>query len=113
MAVCLRNIAWQYTLCGRRRESYTSLVTTDPSFEDEPPIDDQEEVERFQFSASKTQTQRIDQFLAHRVSYLSRAAVQRLIDDGLVKVNGKPTKASYKLKEGDAVEMLAPPEPVN
>ncbi len=80
---------------------------------DEPPIDDQEEVERFRFEASKTQTQRIDQFLTHRISYLSRAAVQRLIDDGLVKVNGRPTKASYKLKEGDAVEMLAPPEPVN
>jgi 23S rRNA pseudouridine1911/1915/1917 synthase len=67
----------------------------------------------FHFSATKNQTQRIDQFLTNRVSYLSRSAVQRLIDDGLVTVNAKPTKASYKLKDGDAVEMVAPPEPVN
>jgi 23S rRNA pseudouridine1911/1915/1917 synthase len=68
---------------------------------------------RFTFQAGKTQIQRIDQFLSGRVSYLSRNAVQRLIDDGFVTVNGRPTKSSYKLKEGDAVEMLAPPEPVN
>jgi len=30
-----------------------------------------------------------------------------------VKVNAKATKASYKLKLGDVVEMLHPPEPVN
>ncbi len=30
-----------------------------------------------------------------------------------MKVNGKITKASYKLKDGDAVVMVAPPEPVN
>ena len=39
--------------------------------------------------------------------------MQRLIEDDLVKVNGKPTKASYKIKAGDLVEMVAPPEPVN
>ena len=67
----------------------------------------------FHFDATKTQTQRIDQFLTSRMAHLSRAAVQRLIDEGLVKVNGKTTKASYKLKGGDAVDMMAPPEPVN
>jgi 23S rRNA pseudouridine1911/1915/1917 synthase len=67
----------------------------------------------FNFTASKTQTRRIDQFLANRIAYLSRSAIQRLIDEGLVQVNGKITKASYKLKEGDAVKMVAPPQPVN
>ncbi len=71
------------------------------------------EVLHFHFDATKTQTQRIDQFLTSRMAHLSRAAVQRLIDDGLVTVNGKTTKASYKLKGGDAVDMMAPPEPVN
>ncbi len=84
--------------------------------EDDPavdPGDDPPEVLHVHFDATKTQTQRIDQFLTGRVGHLSRAAVQRLIDDGLVKVNGKTTKASYKLKGGDAVDMMAPPEPVN
>ncbi len=67
----------------------------------------------FHFTATKTQTQRIDQFLTNRIAYLSRSAVQKLIDEGLVKVNGKSTKASYKLKDGDKVVMVAPPEPVN
>jgi 23S rRNA pseudouridine1911/1915/1917 synthase len=76
-------------------------------------IDEQDEVLHFHFAATKTQTQRIDQFLTSRMSHLSRAAVQRLIDDGLVKVNGKATKASYKLKGGDAVDMMAPPEKIH
>jgi 23S rRNA pseudouridine1911/1915/1917 synthase len=89
----------------------------DPEYLDHDPTEidaaDEADVAHFHFKASKTQTQRIDQFLSGRVSYLSRSAVQRLIDDGLVRVNGKSTKASYKLKEGDCVEMVAPPEPVN
>jgi 23S rRNA pseudouridine1911/1915/1917 synthase len=71
------------------------------------------DVRHVRFKASKTQTRRIDQFLTDRVPDLSRAAVQRLIDDDFVTVNGKPTKASYKIKEGDEVEMVAPPEPVH
>jgi 23S rRNA pseudouridine1911/1915/1917 synthase len=104
------------------RESANEPLDTDPSVADEPmadelitdePIADDGDVLRFRFVASKTQTRRIDQFLTERVTHLSRAGVQRLIDDSLVTVNGKPTKASYKVKAGDAVEMIAPPEPVN
>jgi 23S rRNA pseudouridine1911/1915/1917 synthase len=79
-----------------------------PDTEVEPEDDGQ-----FHFTAGKTQTQRIDQFLTNRIAYLSRSAVQKLIDEGLCKVNGKSTKSSYKLKEGDKVVMMAPPEPVN
>lgn len=67
----------------------------------------------FKFKASKTQTNRIDQFLSNRLAHLSRAMVQRLIDDDLVKVNGKPTKASYKIKANDEIDMFAPPVPVS
>jgi 23S rRNA pseudouridine1911/1915/1917 synthase len=83
--------------------------------EEEADADTEGDVEHFHFNftASKTQTQRIDQFLANRIAYLSRNAIQRLIDEGLVEVNGKTTKASYKLKLGDAVKMVAPPQPVN
>ena len=71
------------------------------------------DVEHYHFRLSKNLTRRVDQYLVDRVGYLSRNGVQRLIDEGLVKVNGKPTKASYRPKQGDEIEMVAPPEPVN
>ncbi|MGH7213550.1 MAG: RluA family pseudouridine synthase [Tepidisphaeraceae bacterium] len=71
------------------------------------------DVERYRWRIGKNLTRRVDQYLVDRVSYLSRAAVQRLIDEGLVKVNGKITKASYRPRENDVVEMVAPPKPVN
>ena len=79
---------------------------------DIPPSDDSD-VSHFRFRATKTQARRIDQFLVDRVPWLSRNSVQRLIEGELVTVNGKPTKASYKIKANDLVEMVAPPEPVN
>ena len=71
------------------------------------------DVEHYHFRLSKNLTRRVDQYLVDRVGYLSRNNVQRLIDEGLVKVNGKQTKASYRPKQGDEIEMVAPPEPVN
>ena len=71
------------------------------------------DVEHYQFKISKNLTRRIDQYLVDRVTYLSRNNVQRLIDEELVKVNGRKTKASYHPKVGDRIEMVAPPEPVN
>ena len=75
---------------------------------------EESDVEHFRWRVSKNLTRRIDQYLVDRVRYLSRNGVQRLIDEGLVKVNGKPTKASYKLKaRRRRSTMVAPPEPVN
>jgi 23S rRNA pseudouridine1911/1915/1917 synthase len=88
-------------------------VTDDPDIPANDESAEDADVLHFQFRATKTQVRRIDQFLTERVTWLSRAGVQRLISDDLVKVNGKPTKASYKIKAGDLVEMVAPPEPVN
>jgi 23S rRNA pseudouridine1911/1915/1917 synthase len=89
------------------------VVTEDPNIQTGDESAEDADVLHFQFRATKTQVRRIDQFLTERVTWLSRAGVQRLINDDLVKVNGKPTKASYKIKAGDLVEMVAPPEPVN
>jgi 23S rRNA pseudouridine1911/1915/1917 synthase len=75
--------------------------------------DTEADVRHLAFKATKTQTRRIDQFLVDRLPYLSRAGVQRLIENGLITVNGKPTKSSYKIKAGDEVLMVAPPEPVH
>jgi 23S rRNA pseudouridine1911/1915/1917 synthase len=81
--------------------------------EDVATPDEDSDVRHFKFKVSKKLTRRIDQYLVDRVPYLSRAGVQRLIDDGLVTVDGRATKASYKLKAGETVTMVAPPEPVN
>ena len=90
---------------------HPELIVDDGESVVETEIDN--DVEQFVFRVSKNLTRRIDQYLVDRVPYLSRNNVQRLIDEQLVKVNGKPTKASYHPKTGDQIEMLAPPEPVN
>ncbi len=48
---------------------------------------------------------RIDKALADLDSKLSRAAIQRMLDEGDIKVNGKEVKASYKLNLSDKVEV--------
>lgn len=88
--------------------------SADPSEPLEPAVDSEEsDVEHFQWKVTKNLTRRLDQYLVDRVGYLSRAGVQKVIGDGLVKVNGKIAKASYHPRDGDIVEMVAPPEPVN
>lgn len=54
---------------------------------------------------------RLDAYLAAQIDGWSRARLQRLIDDEEILVNGKPAKASYKIRAGDAmeVELAAPP----
>jgi 23S rRNA pseudouridine1911/1915/1917 synthase len=57
---------------------------------------------------------RLDAYLASHVEGWSRARLQRLIDDQDVLVNGKPAKASYKLRARDEIEVeLAPPPSAN
>jgi len=53
---------------------------------------------------------RLDKFLAGRLGDLSRAAVQRLIEEGEVTVNGEVVKASYKVRAGDQVVAHLPAE---
>jgi 23S rRNA pseudouridine1911/1915/1917 synthase len=74
---------------------------------------EESDVEHFTFHISKHLTRRIDQYLVDRLPYLSRAAVQRIIDEKLVKVNGRFAKASYRPRMGDNIEMVAPPKPIS
>ncbi|MEZ5424836.1 MAG: RluA family pseudouridine synthase [Pyrinomonadaceae bacterium] len=54
---------------------------------------------------------RLDAFLAAGIEGWSRSRLQKLIDDEEVLVNGKKSKSSYKLSEGDEIEVeLAEPE---
>ena len=71
------------------------------------------DVEHFHWRVTKNLTRRIDQYLVDRIGYLSRAGVQRVIGDGLVTVNGRVVKASYRPRDGDEIDMVAPPKPVN
>lgn len=49
--------------------------------------------------------ERLDAWLVQRFPEKSRNAFQKLIKEGGVLVNGKPPKAHYLLKSGDAVEL--------
>ena len=84
---------------------------------DEQPVDADDPAEQqdgdlreFHWKLGKNLTRRIDQYLVDRIGYLSRNEIQRLIGDGLVKVNGKPTKPSYRPREDDLVDVSAPPK---
>ncbi len=51
---------------------------------------------------------RIDTYLSEKTEY-SRTAIQRLIDEEKIKVNGKKEKTSYKVKQGDKIEIEEEP----
>jgi 23S rRNA pseudouridine1911/1915/1917 synthase len=54
-------------------------------------------------------TERLDSFIARSIDQITRASVQKLIDEGLVTVDGTPQKASLKLKEGQRIAVHIPP----
>lgn len=49
---------------------------------------------------------RLDKAVSMKDNSISRASVQRLIDEENILVNGKPTKASYKLNLDDVVTII-------
>ena len=52
--------------------------------------------------------ERLDKALAARLESLSRAQVQILIREGLVTVDGRPVKASYRIEGGEVVRVRVP-----
>lgn len=52
---------------------------------------------------------RLDVFLTTQIVDVSRSYVQKLIDEGLVTVDGKSTKANHKLRKGEIVTIKIPP----
>ena len=55
---------------------------------------------------------RLDQYLAGLFPDFSRSVVRKAIDTGGVLVNGKPAKASYRVRHGDVIR-VRPPEPTH
>ena len=51
--------------------------------------------------------ERLDQFLARRLDGASRNQARRLIDDGLVRIDGSLERPAYKLRFGDLVAIYA------
>lgn len=52
---------------------------------------------------------RLDKYLHGRFPRLSRTAIQRLIKQGAITVNGHPSKPSYEPDGGDRIELIIPP----
>jgi 23S rRNA pseudouridine1911/1915/1917 synthase len=51
---------------------------------------------------------RLDQFLVVKIGEVSRARVQQMIEQGLVLVDGAPTKPSLRLRGGEAIRVNGP-----
>ena len=54
---------------------------------------------------------RLDAFLAATIEGISRSRIQLLIDQDGIRVDGKPEKASLKLRGGESIDVLADPHP--
>lgn len=52
----------------------------------------------------KTSQERLDKYLASNAEY-SRSLIMKMLDEDYITVNGKHEKASYKVKEGDIIEI--------
>jgi len=53
--------------------------------------------------------ERLDRYLAQACPDLSRSRLSSLIDDGQVRVGGRPAKPSARLRGGERVELSIPP----
>lgn len=50
--------------------------------------------------------ERLDKVMREILSERTRTYLQMLIDEGFIKVNGKDSKSSYRLKEGDEISYI-------
>ncbi|MGE5354674.1 MAG: RluA family pseudouridine synthase [Deltaproteobacteria bacterium] len=71
----------------------------------------QEEIfgQEFTISVDKKQTPlRIDKFLQNRLFNVTRNKIQAAIDNNIIKVNGEPVKANYKIRPNDVITGIIP-----
>src|SRR3989442_12455493 len=52
--------------------------------------------------------ERLDTFLRRQFPAVSRGAIQRLIEQGHIKINGKPTKPTHTPRAGEVVHVEWP-----
>ncbi len=53
--------------------------------------------------------ERLDAFIAASLEELTRSAVQRLVEQGQILVNGIAVKSSHKISEGEVITICVPP----
>ncbi len=56
------------------------------------------------------ESKRLDVFLKEKLPDLSRSRIQNLIKEGYILVNFQPSKASYKVKKGEKIKVVVPPD---
>ncbi len=54
------------------------------------------------------ESERLDKYINTKMSDISRAMIQKLIEDEQILVNGKLQKASYKVQIGDEISINVP-----
>src|ERR1043165_6352924 len=52
--------------------------------------------------------ERLDKVLSARYAAVSRGVLQRLIEEGHIKVNGRPVKPTHSPRAGEVVEVYFP-----
>ncbi len=75
------------------------------------PEDDDETPVTVRFTIGRAVSKRLDRYLVDRIPFLSRTSLQRLIREEAVTVNGRPGKASTRVRGGDEVVAILPPPP--
>ncbi len=68
---------------------------------------------KVQFTLQRDLGSRLDRYLTTRIPFMSRSKLADLIAGGGAMVNGKPAKASTKLRLGDIVDVVIPPPPTS
>lgn len=64
--------------------------------------------EELLFVSAEGDGTRLDKFIADNVTDISRSAVQKIMEDGGVKVNGKTVSKSLKVRSGDEITVCIP-----
>ncbi len=87
---------------------------TDPAHADGPDELSADSSERREatWTVGRARNVRLDKWLGDRIPWMSRTALQRLVQDAAVSVNGRTPKASTRLNPGDVVQVVLPPAPV-
>lgn len=85
-------------------------VILNPELADRPLDVDSEEAQPVTiYIRRRLPGRRLDKYLHGRFQRMSRTTIQRLIKQGVITVNHKPTKASYEPEAGDRIDLVIPP----
>jgi len=89
------------------------VTESSEDIQDQPvPLDDNPQVVNLRIRR-RIPGRRIDKYLHGRFVRMSRTLIQRLIKQGAITVNGKPTKSSYEPSAGDRIRVVVPPPEPN